>query len=228
MTLGEYLGAGSSITGLLCRMNWDANDASWNANNWTATNVTRNNGRIWSWLAMFNGTSSVISFTTANSLKPIWSFTASLWTKTTNTAVQVFFQSYSQVSSVAWFQVMTNASNIVRFVVWRNSWFVLWSWYQEAAWPVAVNDWNRHHICCVYNWVTITVYQDWVAGTGVSWTLWLAYKATSYQRIGCANRDGTNDSWMNGDIDEVILDLRAWSLADIRKYYTYAKGRFWI
>lgn len=228
MSLWESISSWTSVTWCLYHLNWNATDSSGNASDGTATNVTWVGGKLWSWAWGFNWTSSLITLPSTSWLKPTWAFTATLRVKTSFSGIQVFFQVYSQVTSVAWFQIMTNTSSYVRFVVGRNTNFTLWSWYQEAIWPTAVNDWNRHHIACVYTGSQIIVYQDWVAGTAVSWSLWLAYRATSYPRLWCANRTWTDDSRCSGELDEVVLEQVSSTATEIAKKYTYAKWLYAI
>jgi hypothetical protein len=46
-------------------------------------------------------------------------------------------------------------------------------------------------------------------------------------RIG-VNQEGDESNFYSGSMDEVIVENVAWSAEKVKKYYTYAKGRFGI
>jgi hypothetical protein len=41
--------------------------------------------------------------------------------------------------------------------------------------------------------------------------------------LGCAS---SSDSFWSGAIDEVIIENRAWTASEVKKYYTNSLGRF--
>lgn len=57
----------------------------------------------------------------------------------------------------------------------------------------------------------------------------LAYYSPNLIRIGCfeSTRLGQHYTF-DGSIDEVIVENRAWTAEQVKKYHTYSKGRFGI
>lgn len=54
------------------------------------------------------------------------------------------------------------------------------------------------------------------------------YSTSNVKNLGRRTVTDANDTTHSyeGKIDEVIIEERAWSNSEIRKYYTQAKGRF--
>jgi hypothetical protein len=236
MALWEYIGEWASITKLLCHFNWGATDSSWNWNDGNPSNVSWVAGKLWSWAASWNGTNSNISYTNNSSLRPTWNFTISWWIKVSWSANrQWVFQSYSQSWAVSWIQLMVTQNtwewgneNKLRVVVWANTWFTIWTQYQEAFSWVTITDNTWKHFWIVYNWSNITIYINWVAWTSASYSAWVWYNATNYVRALCNNNSWTNIQFLNWVIDELIFESRAWSDVEFRKQYTAQKWLYWI
>lgn len=227
----------SSLSGSLIshyKLEQSASDI-FGSNSGTLNGVTFSNanGKV-SGGAGFNGTSDYISITDNASLRPTGNASLSFWAKTSNAAgagvYPLIFQSYSQVTTVAGFEVMQSAGNSpnpqkLRFVVGRNTGFTQGADYQEAFSTNVINDGNWHHYVSVYNGSNLTVYTDGVAGTPVAYTNGIAYAATNYVRIGDGNLSGTEMNFFNGSIDELSFYGKALSSAEIMNLYRTGFGQ---
>ena len=59
-------------------------------------------------------------------------------------------------------------------------------------------------------------------------TAWSTPQWSSTQNTRIGWNGGTGTSYFHGLIEEVIIENCAWSASEVKKYYTYAKGRFGI
>lgn len=215
------------------KLDENSNDSIW-TNNGTDTAITYVTGKLGK-AASFNGTSSKIVVATNSAWKPSGSFSVCFWIKTTETVPALSshgcVQSYAQVTWVGWW-IIHRTSYIgdqtkIRFVVGDNT--SLGGWYAQAYWPASVNNWVWHYIACVYNWSNLTVYQDWIAWTPVSWTTNPVYAPTTYQRIGNGNLNGTETDFSNSSLDEVGIWNSALSSGDITNLYNaYSLNWAWV
>ena len=216
-TLGEYLGAGSATTKLLLHLNGNSTDSSGNGNNGTDTNITYSqaNGKFGQG-AGFNGSNSWI--TRANLMSATNTATISMWVKMTN-----FTNTIQAIGGIS-------ADNV-------NGSFFFYAYNSNSAIRALIRTNNN---------------LDGVSASGLSSGVWYNLLATydgskmkyyvDSKFIGEINMTGnvggniplllgqTNVSnynyWLNGAIDEVIVENRAWTASEVRKYYTNAKGRF--
>lgn len=222
MALGEYLGAGSSITKWLYRLNWDANDASWNANNWTATNVTRVNGKFGQG-ASFAGNGNIV---VPSNLGIVTNVTMSCFVKMNSeisSSSQIFLTHTDATTKVAQ-RIQYDYNGWTRRIVFvRTRLGVI-----DQQFTVTKTLWTTNYYNCIYtyNWSIVTGYIDWISvwSVSASWTwspvtpnefnIWSRYDSTTFP--------------VDAIIDEVIIENRVRSQSEIQKYYTYTKGRFWI
>ena len=220
MALWEYLGAWSAITQWLYRLNWNANDSSWNSRNMTTSWVSYVDGLFWQCLQQGASSYAMVS-------NNMWwngsvNFTVSL-------RINVSSRSVSWVKTVFAIRETTNSTN---FAIYYNS-----SLFYAGKSRRAVQDaptistwtiptWVRNNIVITYNtsWTVSSIYLNWVL-------------ATSASRSGNWTGETLNETilWSittNGSspekFDEVIIENRAWTAIEVQKYYTYARGRFWI
>jgi len=232
---GSGLAYGSLTAGLLTDLvsywafdetNGDAAD-SHGANTLTNNAVTFSAAKIDNG-AVFNGTSNYLSIADDATLKPTGPFSVSFWAKTSDASGSNYptvFQSYSQNTAVAGFEIMKSAtSQKLRFVVGKNTGTVLNTDYAEALSTSTINDGNWKHFVCVYNGSNIVVYTNGSAGTPTTWTGGIAYKATNYVRVGSNNLTGTDQYFWNGSLDEVSLWNRALSSDEVTDLYSSGAG----
>lgn len=217
MALGEYLWAGSSISKAIYHLNWNSNDSSGNGNNWTDTSITYVNWRVWTQSASFNGTTSAITlpdtlmnWTTAGTLL--------FWFKRATTGNQHTLIDKSQIGVVNYFQLTLQPTgadqNKLRWIS-----FGWWTIFSTSA-ITDTTDWHNGWI--TFDWTNVNFYIDWVLDRTVWYTFWVpATNRTPY-----IWKIDTNIWYMEWLIDEVIIENRAWSAVEIKRYYTFSKWRY--
>jgi hypothetical protein len=216
--LGEYLGAGASTTKLLLHLNGNSTDSSGNGNNGTGTSITYSlaNG-IFGQGAGFNGSSSKITtplgnFGTGN-------FTISLWIKTTQEATRVIFGKTTEVDK-------DNGG----YVLYRDS-----GGYHAFRFGTIVNLHIQNQYIATGGWNVITIVRNGANGyiysnsnLIVSTSSISSFNQNTSGTFTLGTSPGSNwtPRFYSGAIDEVIVENRAWTASEIKKYYTYSKGRF--
>lgn len=218
MALWEYLWSWSGITKWLYHLNWDANDSSGNGNHGTATNITWVWWKLWSGAASFNGSSKIT--TVSSNLLNFWTsnFTIVCWVNSSSTGAFSWAISNSEASSWhrrIWVRYFSN--NKVTFSVRTSTWdFDLDTW-------VSVN-WSRNNVIVTrVSWV-FNIYINWaLVLTNNSHTTKNIWKDWTWLVFWFSPADNSYYAWL---IDEVIIENRAWTPEQIKKYYTYSKWRF--
>jgi hypothetical protein len=214
--LGQYLGAGSATTKLLLHLNGNSTDSSGNGNNGTDTNITYSqaNGRF-GMGAGFNGSSSYINVST--NLYALTDFTISAWIKTTDTGnKEIYEQKNTADNADLDFSINLGKLNLSNY----NG-----STSPTVTSNASINDGNWHHVVGTRSGSTIKVYIDGrydnqnTSGNTVT-------VGINTGQVGRHPSGGT--TYLNGSIDEVIVENIAWTPQQVAKYYSYAKGRFGI
>lgn len=218
MALWEYLWAGNSKTLWLYHLNWNANDNSWNANNWTPTNITWQWGKIWSWSAYFNWTTSIITIPNQ----------ASQEIQTLTWALSIRNDTYkSMIYKRNWYFSFNIAYNI-----WIYSW---WVYFIQQNWSTTLmNAWIEYtQTTWIYRRVVIkkepslwTIYDN---GKKI-WTLtWytIPYSTGDKNCFIWKNPLNTTET-MTWNIDELIFENVAWTDNQAIKDYTYSRGFYAI
>lgn len=218
-SLWEYLGAWSSTTKLLLHLDWNANDSSWNWNNWTPTNITWVGGKLGSWSTSFNRSSW------SNILLPNFNLNSSDWWPWT---FSCWFKTPSWWQASFW--------NIIFNKRTGNNTFCLL--LPNGSVNLSVNDWsatattinglnnvvdNKWHSVVV----TSTSYTN--ASLYVDWVLQGTSNSFNFVTQSFYNMIWNFDWWWRGwlwEIDEVICEARAWSANEVRKYYTFSQWKF--
>ena len=213
-TLGEYLGAGASTTKLLLHLNGNSTDSSGNGNNGTDTSITYSlaNGKFGQG-AGFNGSSSVIN---VGYTAPTTDWTYSFWVNPTNFSaeralIHNFLNTTSGRNIYIHFNATTGAIDVdIPYIK------------DSVVTGTAPSTGVFSHIA--------------VTRSGSAWKIYLngnqvgsATDSTSQESTTVCRIGKTNASQAHlGSIDEVIVESRAWTASEIKKYYTYSKGRFGI
>jgi hypothetical protein len=215
MANGEYLGAGSGITKGLWHLNGSSADSSGNGNNGSDTNITYVAGRFGQ-CALFNGSTSKIDLSTQTG---DWqTISVSFWVKTTQTSRGEVFTFGSSTNKDLLFATpgRTTAGKI-DLCIWNGS------TTSAITQTTAINDGNWHHIVLLRNGTSGTIYLDGASdGSGT-----LHNTNIGNNRWGFGyNRPGGESPNFDGSLDEVIIENVVWSAEKVKKYYTYAKGRF--
>jgi hypothetical protein len=174
------------------------------ANNGTDTSMTYTAGKF-SNAATFNGTTSKIVISDAASLKPTGEFTIGCWFKTGTTGTfKSLFQSFSSNTNKAgiWFNISTG--NVLQIFIGNNTGTVSGVNYNQISGVTTVTDNSFHYAVVSFRNNYIQVYLDGKLEIS-SYCLAPAYAATNYVRIGCQNDSGADQSFMNGQIDDLFL-----------------------
>jgi len=213
MALWDYVWAWSGVTLWLYRLNWNSNDSSWNGKNWTDSNMTYIGWVVWSWAWSFNWSSSTITTWTWFGMSTS-AFTISCWFKPSSVPTWATFR---------WIVRIANSSNqnlwYLSLYQWKyyviaGVWWI--NWVLQPTTPVPVV-WVLDLLTLVETWTWLTLYRNGISiSTWWSWT----YSGT-VDRFQISFWDYVD--WL---VDEVIIENRAWSVAEIQRYYTYAKWRY--
>lgn len=225
MSLGEYIGAGSSTTRGLWHLSGNSNDSSGNGFNGTDANISYglDKGKFGQG-ANFNGSSSSISVGTSSTLCPS-SHSIMGW---------IYRNAHSEG---IWIGKDNDANAAQRAFSWDlYPTSMLYYQFSSSSQYTSVNTsytWTADtwtHLAITNNAGTFQVY---VNGSPITSTV--TNNGGSYAAMQGATstplyigRRTSSALWFKGNIDEVIIDGRAWSAAEIKKYYTNSKGRFGI
>lgn len=171
--------------------------------NGTDTNISYVAGKF-SNCASFNGTNSKIVIADSTNLKPNGAFTIGMWTKTNSTGVQkTLYQSFSANTNYAGILLYINAGNTVTFATHKNAGTTVAD-YSSFVGSTNVCDNTFHYIVCTFNNNYAQLYVDGkLEASGYAVTP--AFAATNYVRIGCQNNSGSDNTFMNGLIDDLFL-----------------------
>lgn len=222
MALWEYLGAWSWTTKGLYHLNWDSTDSSGNWYNWTDTDITYVLGKLWSWAASWNWTSARILIS------------SNLWIDWWNSTFNIRIKLNSEISTWEWlFLHQSNNTSKVDFMIkyQYNSWTRRIQFVRNR-WGIATNTYdynitlwtsNWYNIIWTYDWSNIKLYVDWafIWQTACSWN----WAVTANNSVALLSYNSTT-WWANAIIDEVIIENRAWTAEEVRRYYTYSRGMF--
>jgi len=208
--LGQYLGAGSTITKGLWHFEGNSNDSSGNTNNGTDTDITYGlaYGKFGQG-ALFNGASSKIALSKNSTTYLYNDWTMAVWAKrgSTTSGTDGIYQMGNCVLGFGFASYYDGSAG--RLVV-------------DSSVPTDTTNWY------FYVWTKSSssgqkLYRNGVlVGTQAS----TSNNSDSYSKVNIGRFDSPGNSWFNGTLDEFILEGRIWSASDIKKYYTYAKGRF--
>ena len=225
MALWEYVWSWSAVTVWLYRLNWNADDSSWNWTNWTASNITRSSG-VLSSAGDFNGSTSNITNLWSPNLWT-WSYTYSFFMKTP-------WKTWIDDSNFILDYVVVNG-NVNRFSIrvypadysWSLIAFARWASWQNVyrITNFVFNDDKWHHVVVTINisWVAINLYVDWVLDQWSQTGVTLSAIDTTWLRVWS---DYAASWWFDWLLDELIIENRIWTATEVQRYYTYAKWRF--
>ena len=218
ITFGEYLGAGSGTTKLLLHLNGSSVDSSGNNNNGTDTAITYSlaNGKFGQG-AGFNGSSSNISISDTASLKITGNITISAWinpsSAPTFTCVAGKFLNSTNKSywlafngGKAGMYISTNGSNQTGEALSQT--------LSNGVW---------YNVVGTYDGTNTKIYVNGSLANSIGQTGGI-YNSTGSFAVGKLGSLSSN--YFPGKIDEVIVENRAWTASEIKKYYTNSLGRF--
>lgn len=218
MAIWQYLWAGSSKTLWLYHLDWNANDSSWNSNNWIPTAITWVWGKIWSWAAQFNWTTSVIT---------------------------ILNQAAQEIQTLTW--ALTIKNDTYKSMIYKRNWYAsfniayniwiysLWVYFIQQNWSSTLmnlwiefpqSTWIHKRIVIKKEPTLWTLYQDWKK----IWTL-------TWYNILYSTWDKNNFVWKNPlnttetitwNIDEIIFENVGWTDTQVMKDNTYSRGLYAI
>jgi len=216
------------------KLNGNSNDYSGNGNNGTDTNITysQSNGRL-NQGAGFGGSSKIL-IGNSTSISGTGSHTISLWVNmaslpSSNYASMFFVKGRKDNSQGCW-GFFIRAENISGTTLLKTS--VVTTSPSVAMYTVngpapTIGTW--YHLVAVFDNLakTLTLFVNGVKyGSSVSTGSTLRYGYSTGCAIGYFGSAGTSQYYLNGKIDEVILDNTAWTPAQIKNEYARTKGFF--
>jgi len=220
--IGQYFG--------LANGNWkldgNANDASGNGNNGTASNVTWTTGRFGN-CGSFNGSNSKIELPNSSSLKPT-TFTVMAWYKGTQSTLGTIIENFYFYNSGAvyygWFFGLN--SGVARFVVAKGTGVATYPHIDQVATLVSINDNKWHHVAATIDSSGILkIYVDGALSGTKNWGYAIAYYSTQYPAIGVRlDSYGAPTEYLSGAVDEVVI-TGYMTDAQIRRWYAWSTGK---
>ena len=157
-----------------------------------------------------SASSQFLSAVDSLSLRPISPFTVEFWIRPTSAAAfGVIFQSYSENVNQAGINIGLTTSNTIQFISGRNTGTTADTDFKNLTSTGTVPNLVKSHVACVYDGTFMRIYLNGFLDSTTAWANNPGYAATNYVRIGCRNVAGTEDSFLDGGLDEV----RFWNIA---------------
>lgn len=222
MSLGEFIGSGSSVSKLILHLNGNSNDDSGNGNNGVDSNVSYNliYGKFNQGAQFRAQTGRIYS----NSTIALNTVTFSCWAKLTATNpggkkgyICLSKDGYKLDGIRSWQQ----------WFYWNNGNLTINVEFLSASvsfsTPASINTW--YNIIGTYDGQTVRAY---VNGKLIGSTAYTGTVPNGTAKITVGNRNQTSNdgSGFTGYIDEVIVENYGWTIQQVQKYYTNALGRF--
>lgn len=217
--IGEYGWKPWSNTIAYWEFDWNLNDSSGNWYNLTATSSSYSYWDLQEWKYVTKGIRSM-SFTTALTDTQAFSgnFTLS------------FYINLSVVDSVSrflWWYTSTGVTTTnIQYESWQ--WWLQWynlneSWRTTWSWTPSANTW--YNIIITWDWTAYTAYLNWVSMTKTrQWNIsqwWIS--------LCIWNNDKSYDGyWMQGSLDNVIIENRVRTSAQVQLYFNQTKSNYWL
>lgn len=222
MSLGEFLGSGSSVSKLLLHLNGNSNDSSGNNNNGVSQNISysKSYGKF-NEGALFTNQGGRIYVNNTITLNQV---TFSCWAKLTQTNPGGA-KGYICLSKDGY-----NLDNIRSWSIWffwNNGNLTINVEFLSASvsfnTPAVINTW--YNIVGTYDGSTVKAY---VNGKLIGSAAYTGTVPNGAAKITVGNRDQTSydNSGFIGYIDEVIVENYGWTIQQVQKYYTNVLGRF--
>jgi hypothetical protein len=221
MALWEYIGAWASTTKWLYHFNWWWTDVSGNWFDLTPTNISWAWWILWSWSASLNWTNAYFSWSFTN----LSIFTIIFFIKPTNNPSSSI---YSKVFSFSTWATDTTSIDFSYDHVssaYRTAFSIRNT--ADTFFPAKINTtlvwWNKYMIWVTFDWTTLRTYLNW----NPEWTATFTWTLTTTWLLNVW-RYQTWSQYFNWLIDEWIIENRAWTSQEMKKYYTFSKWLYWI
>lgn len=155
---------------------------------------------------------------TTGFVEPI--FTHSVWLKTTSTSAQTYFSNFDNNSSkYSGWNITLTSGGLPQFYLNSNTGTVYLTDYSVAQAGTAVNDGNWHHVVCVYNGTSATIFVDGVLDSGsVTWPI-VHDAAKGSVMVGARHAVVTHDQHFGGTLDDMKYFDRAIDANEIAAMY---------
>ena len=228
-TLGEYLGAGSGTTKLLLHLNGNSTDSSGNGNNGTDSNISYVAGKFGQCAQLANTSKSSIVSTSDLNLQS--AFTISAWVYQTSNGTgtsyeeNILTKDNETTNNRSWRFCITGPAETGKTRFLRFIYNVPSNLSVFSASGISLNTWTN--VIIVSTQGTYTFYINGVASGNGNTNITPVYQGTAPLCLGVLSIYSYLESLI-GSIDEVIVENRAWSAEEVKKYYTYSKGMFGI
>ena len=223
-TLGEYLGAGSGTTLALYHLE-NTTDSSGNGRTLTNNNSVAFNAAKFSNGADFGASGNTKSLSIGSALGYSANITMSCWVKlnTEITSSYYVFLNLDHLTTRVAFRMYYDYNSGTRRLYFGRTKLGVADNLVLYNQTLGTTNWN--HFLMTYDGSNCRVYMNGnLFGTVASSGNGTFTSFTDNFSIG-----NTKTTYQNGHIiDEVIVENRAWSASEIKKYYTFARGRFGI
>lgn len=203
------------------RMEGNSNDSK-GSNNGTDTSVTYSsgNGKFGQGGGYAVASSSKSVFSENSAWKQTGNFSALFWLKTSASVQSGVIHCEAEVASkTAGWYVQFNSAGKLQFVSGKNSGTTLGTDWQVVLFNTAINDGAFHFVACVYDGSNLKISVDGSAFTTAAWTGGQAYQATTYLRFGCQNQTGTDNTFLDGALDDIAIFSRALTITEVQNHY---------
>lgn len=163
------------------------------------------------------GNSDYIGISDNSLFRQAGPFTIVSWFKTSaDTSLnQVMFQSYSCNPNVAGVLLaVEDITGYLHAISGKNTGITPNTDYVKLTSATAVNNGAWHLGIFSYDGNKVYLYLDGNEIAEANWTQNPAYAATSHVRIGCRNQIGTNNAFVEGDLDDVMFFKRCLTTAE--------------
>ena len=210
-TLGEFLPTTNTLN--YFKFNGNSNNSIGNIDS-TDSNITYVPGK-YDQCANFNGTNSNIKYTGSE----LTNFTVSLWFKTVSTNGG-YLISQSATNSNA-FDLTIHNNGEISAVLWQDAYVGNKELLSNLK---SLNNGQWHNVLVTRNGSTVIIYID--GNFDIKRTDMFTFTVGNYYKTIGSHNSGV--VWLNGQIDEIIIENKVWSENEVRKYYTNYLGRFAI
>jgi len=225
--LGEYIGAGSSVTKILLHLNTNSDDESGNSKDGVDTSITYTDGKIGNGSACFSGSSKITCNASNLNFGGTDSFTQSLWVNLSSMPASGKICMLTIIASDAGTRtydkgIAITDSGIADCYVYNSG-----EYHCSSSTGVIVKD-TWYNIVFTYDGTNMKIYVNSILKKTTA-----APGSTAINSPYLVLSNLANYSWLgktvvrvNGYIDEVIIESGAWTHTEVQKYYTQALGRF--
>lgn len=223
MPLGQYLGAGSAVTQGLYRLE-DTSDASGNARTLTNTGTTTFTAARFANGANFGTSNSTKRLSVTNNMGVTGGvITMNTWVKVlTEIASGIYVFLYqSSVTNNNNYQIEYDYNAGTRRLIFTRG--KINTADQPTYYTITLGTSLWYCLTLVYDNTNVMGY---VNGNQVSSGAASGAGASGGVNLFSIGANSTPGNWASSIQDETFIENRAWSASDVRKYYTFAVGRF--